>query len=448
MRLLSGDKGLTTRLAHGSALPPNMQVSVQRLSPVLVEFDVVIEADRVKREVNRAYADLGKTARVRGFRPGRAPRTVLAHMFGRRIAADVAQRLVDETFPQAVSEQKVQPVSAPAIESQKLQETGPFSYKARFEVVPQIERVTYEGLEGKRPRAVVTDEQVNAEVERLRRAHATLQAPSEPRPALAGDVVTVDFSVEVDGELIPEAAAKDLEVELGSGQLITEIDTALTGQGAGSKVDATVTMPRHHPTVALRGKVATFHLELKALKERILPEADDEFAKDLGDFDTLEALVNDLRAKLHKRAVDESDTALAEQLVAALVKANPIPVPPSLVQRQAQMTEEEILSRARSQGQKATGVGAELRAKIIEESEGKVRAGLLMAEVAKAEKIRISNEHIEEGLKELAEQTGKNIAKLRAEYRDPKKRELLIGMILENKVLDIMEAKAKIDQGS
>ena len=128
-----------------------------------------------------------------------------------------------------------------------------------------------------------------------------------------------------------------------------------------------------------------------------------------------------------------------------MVQANPIPVPPSLVERQARMTEEEILQRARSQGQQATGLGAELRAKVVAESEGKVRAGLLMAEVAKAEKIRINDEHIEEGLKELAAQTGKNVAKLRVEYRDAKKREMLIGMILENKVLDIIESKAKIE---
>jgi trigger factor len=422
-----------------------MQVTVQKLSPVLVEFDVVVDADRVKREVNRAYADLGRSARVRGFRPGRAPRTVLAHMFGRRVAADVAQKLVDETFPQAVGQQRVQPVTAPAIESQRLSEAGPFSYKARFEVVPQIDKVTYEGLEAKRPPATVTDEQVDAEVYRLRRAHATLQAPSVKRPAIAGDVVTLDFTVTADGKAVPDAAAKDLQVELGSGQLLPDIDSALAGKDVGDQAEATVTMPSGHPLPALRGKAATFHLDLKDIKERILPEADDEFAKDLGDFDTLQALKDDIRAKLQKRAVDESDTAVAEQLVDGLVKANPIVVPPSLVQRQAQMTEEEILQRARSQGQQATGLGAELRARILQESETKVRAGLLMAEVAKAEKIRITDEHIEEGLKELAEQTGKNVAKLRVEYRDAKKRELLVGMILENKVLDIIEAKAKIE---
>ncbi|HMJ14068.1 MAG TPA: trigger factor, partial [Polyangiaceae bacterium] len=185
---------------------------------------------------------------------------------------------------------------------------------------------------------------------------------------------------------------------------------------------------------------------LKELKERVLPEADDEFAKDVGEFETLAALKLDLKEKLTKQKKQESDNALAERLVMELVKANPIPVPPSLVERQMRLTEQEIVSRARTQGQSVSGVGDELRAQIQVDSETKVRAGLLMAEIAKRETIKIGDQEIEDGLKELAEDTGKNIAKLRAEYRDAKKREMLVGMILENKVLDIIEAKAKIEE--
>jgi trigger factor len=206
-------------------------------------------------------------------------------------------------------------------------------------------------------------------------------------------------------------------------------------------------MPAQHPHPKLKNKTVTFHLTLKEIKERVLPDADDEFAKDVGEFDTLDALKQDLRGRLEKQKKQESDNALAELLVNELVKANPIPVPPSLVDRQMRLTEQEILSRARSQGQSVSGVGDELRAQIRADSETKVRAGLLMAEIAKRENIKIGDPEIEDGLKELAEDTGKNIAKLRAEYRDAKKREMLIGMILENKVLDIIEAKAKIEEG-
>lgn len=423
-----------------------MQVNVQRLSPVLVEFDVEIAVDRVKSEVEKAYTSVAKTARVSGFRPGRAPRKVLAHLYGPRIAADVAQRLVDETYPQAISEQKLQPVTDPAIEPRRLEEGKAFGYKARVEVLPVIEGVKYDGLEATRPKVEVSPEQITERLDQLRRSHSTLEPLKAPRPSQKGDVVTIDFTLSVDGKVIDDAGATDFQSELGSGQLLPEIEGALLDKSIGDQAEAKVDMPAQHPHPKLAGKTAVFALTLKDLKERVLPEADDEFAKDVGDFENLEALKKDIGGTLEKQSKEESDNKLAEQLVIELVKANPVPVPPSLVERQMRVTEQEILQRARSQGQKATGVGEELRGQILQDSEVKVRAGLLMAEIAKAEGIQIGDAELEEGLKELAEQTGKNVAKLRVEYRDQKKREMLIGMILENKVLDIIEAKAKISE--
>jgi len=423
-----------------------MQVNVQRLSPVLVEFDVEIAVDRVKSEVEKAYTSVAKTARVSGFRPGRAPRKVLAHLYGPRIAADVAQKLVDETYPQAISEQKLQPVTDPAIEPRRLEEGKAFGYKARVEVLPLIESVKYDGLEATRAKVEVSAEQITERLDQLRRSHSTLEPPKAARASQKGDVVTIDFTLSVDGAVIDDAGAIDFQAELGGGQLIPEIETALLDKNVGDQAEAKVEMPAQHPHPKLAGKSAVFALTLKDLKERVLPEADDEFAKDVGDFETLEALKKDISGTLEKHSKEESDNKLAEQLVIELVKANPVPLPPSLVERQMRVTEQEILQRARSQGQKATGVGDELRGQIQQDSEVKVRAGLLMAEIAKAEGIQIGDAELEEGLKELAEQTGKNVAKLRVEYRDQKKREMLIGMILENKVLDIIEAKAKISE--
>lgn len=421
-----------------------MQVNVQKLSPVLVEFNVSVPADRVKSELDRAYTSVARNARVRGFRPGKAPRKVLVHMFGARIAADVAQRLVDDTFPKAIDEKQLQPVSSPDFEPQKVVESEPFVYKARFEVVPEIEALKYDALEAKRPKVDVTQEMIQAEVDKLREAHSTLEAPDKPRAAQKGDVVSIDFDVQVGGKTIEDAGAKDFQVELGTGNLIAAIDEALTGKKPGEQADAEVEMPETHPHPELKGQKSIFKITLKDLKERVLPEADDEFAKDLGDFDTLAELEKDLKARLEKQLKEQSDNSVAEQLVKDLVARNPIPLPPSLVQRQAQVTEQEVLTQARRQGQQGQ-LGEDLRARIRNESEEKVRAGLLMAEIAKKEGIQIGDPELEEGLKELAEQSGKNIAKLRAEYRDDKKREMLVGMILENKVLDIIESKAKIE---
>ncbi len=183
------------------------------------------------------------------------------------------------------------------------------------------------------------------------------------------------------------------------------------------------------------------------LKVRILPALDDEFAKDVGDFDTLELLKDNIRTQLSKAEKERIENSVAEQLVADLVKVNPIAVPTSLVEQQAKITEEEILQRARSMGNSPQGLGDQLQAQVRAESEIKVRAGLLMAAIAKSSGINIGDKEIEDGIAELAEQTGKNVAKLRAEYREKQKRDMLIGMILENKVLDLIEAKAHIEEG-
>jgi trigger factor len=424
-----------------------MQVTVQRLSPVVVEFNIQIESDRVKSEVEKAYTAVARNAKVRGFRPGKAPRKVLSHVYGSRIARDVADLLVEETYPKAVNEQKIQPVGDPAIERKEFAEDQPFSYTARVEVLPAIESVKYEGLSAKRTKVEVSAEQVKAELDRLREAHATLEDPKAARPSAKDDVVTIDFDVEVDGEKIPDAGATDFQVWLGRGQLLPPLEDELAGLSSGDKKTIQVPMPAAHQHKKLKGKTANFNVTLKAMKERVLPNVDDEFAKDLGKFETLADLEKDLRDRLEKQATEAAENALAEQLVVDLVKNNPIPVPPSLVERQMRLTEQEILQRARSQGNQATGLGDELRDKVRADSELKVAAGLLMAEVAKKEALQIGDAEIEKGLEELAEQSGKNVAKLRVEYREPQKREMLIGMILENKVLDIIQAKAKIEEG-
>lgn len=422
-----------------------MQTSAQHLSPVLLELNIQIDAERVRAELDKAYQQLSRQARVRGYRPGKAPRSVLRHMFGARVAADVAQRLVDETYPQAVDEQKVQTVSRPAIESQAVSENEPFSYKARVEILPKIDSVTFEGLKVARPSVAVAPEKIEEQLKAVQLANSVLEPAPESHVASAGDVVTVDFTVKVGGKEIKDANAENLDLELGRSAVLPEIENALLGKRPPFSTDVDVQIPAANSHPELRGKTAVFSIALRDLKTRVLPALDDEFAKDLGEFDNLDALKKSIADDLEKRAQEAADNTVAQRLVAELVKANPIEVPPSLVQQQLQVTEQEILRQSRAQG-RGHQLSQELRRSLIQDSEIKVRAGLLMAEIAKAKGIQIGQADIEEGLKGLAEQTGKNLAKVRAEYATQQKREMLVGMILENKVLDIIEEAAQIEQ--
>ena len=422
-----------------------MQVNVQQLSPVLVEFQVEIPADRVKVEVDKAYQALQKTARVKGFRPGKAPRDILTHLFGERVSMDVTRKLVDDTLNKALTEKNVQPLSQPDIEPQKLAAGTNFSYRARFEVRPEIASVTYDGFEVTRPSITVTDAMIGDELEGLRKAHATVAAPAEPRPAKKGDVIEISFTVDIAGKRAPEASGEGVQIELGSGQMLPELEAAITGANTGDTKEAILTFAQNHARADFRGKPAKFTIKVQEIKERVLPNLDDDFAKDVGTFQTLDELKQDIKGKLEKVMKQRAEDAVAEQLVTKLVERNPIPCPSSLVEQQCQLMEQEIMQQARRTGEPVPR-HEELHARVHADSEIKVRAGLLMAEIAKETQIKVTDEDIEKGLVELAEQTGKQVAKMRVEYRDQKKREMLIGMIIEDKILDIIEAKAKITE--
>ncbi|HEV3191543.1 MAG TPA: trigger factor [Polyangiaceae bacterium] len=422
-----------------------MQVQVARISPVVMELAIEVPADAVSAEVEKAYVTLQRKARVRGFRPGKAPRQVLAHLYGPQVANDVVNALVKETLPKALSEKQVQPVNQPEVEAGKFQHGLAFSYKARFEVQPEIAEVAYEGLELERPAEEATSEAVDEQLEFLRRQHARLEAPDPPRPAQKGDVVTIDFTLSVDGEPIADAGGEGIQLELGSAQLLPELDAGLAGAKVDDSVQVDATLPQSHPRKDIAGKKARFQVKVRDIKQRILASLDDEFAKDVGNFETLVELRANVHTRLEKALKDRAESALAEQIIVKLNEKNPLDLPPSLVEQQCRMMEMEILQNARRAGQPLNKDDfARIHGQVHADAEKKVRAGLLMAAIARKLKLNVTDSDIQKGLEELAAETGKNIAKVRAEYSDPQHRQMLIGMIMEDKVLNIIESKASI----
>jgi trigger factor len=425
-----------------------MQVQVARISPVLLEVAVEVPAADVRVEVEKAYSTLQRKARVRGFRPGKAPRQVLAHLYGPQVASDVVNAIVNDTLPKVLSEQNVQPINQPQVEAGKFEQGANFTYKARFEVQPEIGEVTYEGLDLVRPPEVATEAAVGEQLELLRRQHARLQPPEPVRPAQKGDVVTIDFTLSVEGKELKDGGGEGLPLELGSGQILPELDAALLGKAIDDKFDVEAKFPDAHTSKELAGKMGMLRVHLKDVKERILPNLDDEFAKDVGNFQTLVELRADVHTRLEKMLKDRAESALAEQIVEKLNEKNPLDVPPSLVEQQCRMMEMELLQNARRAGQRVSPEDfAKVHGQVHADAEKKVRAGLLMGAIAKKLEVKVTDQDIQKGLEELAAETGKNVAKVRAEYNEPQRRQILVGMILEDKVLDVIEGKANIRAG-
>lgn len=423
-----------------------MQVTVQKLSPVLVELAVELPKERVGHEIDTVFKEVAKTARLRGFRPGKAPREVIQHVYGGQIERDVTQRLVDGTLNKALSDNGIAPIATVSIAPGKLEPKAAFSYKARFEITPDIAEVKYEGFAVKKPSTKVTEDMIKDALEAIRRDHSVLKSPEPARAAKAGDVAVLDLSTDVEGAPVPEFAATDLETEIGSSTLMKAIEEALVGLSVGDKKDVDTTFPDNHPIARVRGKAGVFHVTLKDLKERVLPALDDELAKDIGDYESFAQLQQKTRERLEESAKAQSERALRDQAIEKLVEKNTIPVPPSLLDQQLRAMLQEFMQLMQMMGQKA-----QLNPAMVDDmkprAESKVRAALLLGELSRKASISVSAEEVEARLKEMADKSGKHIAKLRVEYTG-EKREQLETQLLEDKLIKHLLAGSKITDGA
>jgi len=263
------------------------------------------------------------------------------------------------------------------------------------------------------------------------------------RPAREGDQLTIDYTVAIDGEDEPDMGATDRPVELGADRLIPEFEEGLVGLSPGEDAEITVEFADDHGNTDLQGKTATFQVHVKELREKRLPEVDDEFAKDVGDYETLLELRLDRRQQLEKMAERRAESELKEKIVDKLVETNPIPVPPSMIRQQEAQMAYEFAAFMQMSGAEPPPMSEELHDQIHERAERKVRAALLLGAVARAQGIDVGDGEVNDRLQEIAQQTGKHVAKVKADYQG-ERREQLENEILEEKLMDYLRGQARI----
>lgn len=418
-----------------------MQSQVDQLSPVLVEVKVEVPWSKVNESLQGAYKNLQRTAKVRGFRPGKVPRSVVKSLMGKSVERDVAERLAEEVLGKVVQEHDLEPVSVSHMDSSPITEGQPLSITAKLEVRPKIEHVDLSSLSIQRTAAAVEDGEIERELERLQQENAELVALDPPRAAQDRDVLTLDIEVTVDGAARPDLSSTDTRAELGADRLLSEINDGLTGVSVGETREIQLTFPEDYGNEALRGKAAQFNVRVKDIQFKQLPALDDEFARDL-EHESMDAMRAELRKRLEDAAKKRADSQLREAVVDRLVDSNPVPVPPSLVERQQQAILQEYRQLQQMLGRQLP-FDATTQAQMHERAERKIRAGLLFATIAEQQKIAVSDEELEARLKELAEQSGKHIAKVRAEYQGDR-RQWLSSQLLHDKLLEYLLAQATI----
>ena len=421
-----------------------MDIQVEEAGTFFRKLSVTVPQIEVDEAFDSAFKRAGKSARIPGLRPGKAPRSVLQMHYGAQIKAEVEESLVQRTLPLAMAQSEVNPVTRPAIEPRKCTKGNDFVYVATVEVQPPIELNKYEGLEVETVSCEVSDDELTAKLEQMREQNSQV-VPVEGRDVVQdGDTVLMDYEGFIDDEPFEGGKAEGALLEVGAGSYLADFEEGVRGKTVPSDIEFPVNFPEDYGAEQLAGKTATFKAKLHELKCKELPELDDDFAQDVGE-DSLDALKEKLSADLLKGKTEQAKQQERSNVIKALVDANPFEVAPSMVDDQA----ERMVRNAAMQMQQMMGYQPQLNAEELEKlkddsrsnAEEHVRGGLLLMEVTKALEVEVSDDDIKAEIERMAEESG--VAdQVRAHFSKPDQKQSLQYRLLEDKTLDILLEKA------
>jgi trigger factor len=424
-----------------------MKANVEEISSVKRKISVEIPEDEVVKEVDSFYKDLGKKAKIKGFRPGKVPRNILERYFKDYVKAEVIQKLIEESYPKALSETELQPVSPPAIDPGEFVGGKPFQYSAVFEIKPDIKLEGYAGLKLEGKKEEVKDEEVEQRLKALQNLHANLTTISEARPIQAGDYIIVDYEAYAEGKPLEGGKAADFTVEVGSGQFIPTFEEKLIGLKLEEEKEIEVSFPADYGYQKWAGKTVSFHVKIKEIKAKILPPLDDEFAKDLGD-SSLEELKAKLMGEIEKEKALALEQQLKNQAVDQLIEGNPFEVPESLVEEQAKAMVSDTKLRLAAQGVvlKNLGVSEEkLQGDYRAMAQKQVKTFLILEKIASQEGIAVADEEADGRLKEISERMHQPFDAVKRYYEKNNLLPEVKAGILRDKTLNFLLEKANVE---
>jgi len=427
---------------------PDIRVDSAAETPVLHRVEVEVDASRVNRAFDRAYRDLARQARVKGFRPGKAPRSVLEKLYGGSVAEQIEQTLVSETLVEAVEQAGLDAVAEPVIEAGAPEPDTAFRYTARIEVKPAIELPELSGLPARRPRVEVGDADVERELEGLRNSQSQLIEEPEATPLADEHVAVIDFVGRVEGEVFEGGSGQGVELTVGAGQFLPGFEEQLHGASSGDDREVTITFPDDYGNESLAGKEAVFAVHVAAVKRREVPELGDEFAKDLGDFETLDALRERIRSDLTEAREREARSALHRSVLDALSERVSFDVPPGMIEMQLKRRLES--AHQRLGGQVPHDALHEQMARWREEwreaAERDVRDALLLEAIGDAEALEVAAEDVEARIQEMAEQQGVKPERLRQALGGESLESSLRRQLRDERALEFLATRAKVEE--
>jgi trigger factor len=376
------------------------EVSVEKSAGLERSLMIRVPNVAIEREIAARLAKVGKTAKLKGFRPGKIPEKVVRKYYGGQVREEVLSDVIRSSYSRAIAEQKLNPAGGPRIEP--LSEPGSggaehFSYRATFEVYPEIALHPLDKLAVDVPKVTIEGSDVDAMIEKLRAQRTTWRAVE--RTAAANDRAIVDFDGKIDGEPFQGGQGQDVTIVIGSGQVLADFDKALHGAAAGDTKTTSVSFPKDYPAQNLAGKTAEFEIRVKRVEEQVLPELDDEFAASFGvSTGKIDGLATEVRANMERELAERLKNETKTRVFDALIRANELAVPRSLVDQEIQSLQADAMRQMGiNDPSQAPG-----RERFQSLAERRVTVGLLIQELIKEHKIRLDQARVERRVMELA----------------------------------------------
>jgi trigger factor len=426
-----------------------MKAQVETISPVKTKLTVEIPPEEVVNEEQEAFRDLRRTASLPGFRKGKAPLAALKRRFGGKVRADVMSRLIQKTYIQALQENEVFPVNDADIQLQSGADDETIAYTAVVEVRPTVEATAYSGLTLNKPRVEVEELAVEGRLEQLRSERASFDPAGDDREAADGDMVVIDYEGFVDGEAFEGGKGEERPLMLGSGTFIPGFEEALLGAKAGEDHTVEVSFPADYRAEQLAGKAASFKVRVKEVKTRSLPELDDEFAREAGPVESLEALRTQIRDRLRQEKEGEAERTFRQNTIDALLAAHPFEVPESMVADQQAHSTERLRNDMTSRGIDPAMLGLdkpEFQAMQRKGAERAVRWAFLLQAIADVEKLEATDADVDERIETIAREDGRPVSVIRGFFEQGNQLDALRNSLLERKVLDRVAELGSVEE--
>lgn len=397
-----------------------MSTTVEKISSNKVKLSFDIEAAKFDEAMGKAYLKVRTQVNIPGFRKGKAPRKMIENMYGEGVFYDEAFELIfDEVYGPAVEENKIEVVDRPEIDIQEIGAGKNLKFTCEVFVKPDVTLGEYKGVAVKKETAEVTDAQVDAKVEEERAKQAT-EVAVEDRAVAEGDTVNLDYAGSVDGVAFAGGTAEGQTLKIGSKTFIPGFEEQMIGMNIGEEKDLNVTFPEQYHSEELAGKAAVFHVKVNAITETQLPALDDDFAKDISEFDTLDEYKADVRAKLEAQAAERANNAFTNAVIEKVMENATVEIPEAMIERQIDSMMRDFEYRLMGQGlkledfMKYTGQDAKaFRANYRDQAEKSVKAHLVLEAVEKAEAIDATEEQVDAQIAQFAPQTGKSVEELK-----------------------------------